>query len=168
MTTKNSTMSWVATSAVALVIMAAIIVITRYSVPVTTADDSEIVVYKTPTCGCCVKWVDHLRDSGLGVRAVNVASTAPLHERFGIPRQLGSCHTAVFGDHWAEGHVPADLVRKLMTEKPDDIAGIAVPGMPMGSPGMEGPNPVEYQVVAYGTDGKVRVYATRQGKTSAE
>ena len=69
-------------------------------------------------------------------------------------------------EYWAEGHVPADLVQKLMTEKPDDIIGIAVPGMPMGSPGMEGPNPVEYQVLAYGKDGSVTVYATRQGRTS--
>jgi hypothetical protein len=126
----------------------------------------EIVVYKTPTCGCCSNWIKHLQDSGLNVQAVNVASTAEVHQRFGVPRQLGSCHTAVFGDYWAEGHVPADLVQKLMTEKPDDIIGIAVPGMPMGSPGMEGPNPVEYQVLAYGKDGSVTVYATRQGRTS--
>lgn len=127
----------------------------------------EIIVYKTPTCGCCVNWIAHLRDSGLNVSVVNVPSAQSVHQRFGVPRQLGSCHTAVFEDYWVEGHVPADLVQKLATEQPGDIVGIAAPGMPMGSPGMEGPNPVEYQVLAYGKDGNVTVYATRQGRTSS-
>lgn len=135
--------------------------------PVTNAGEATIVVYKTPTCGCCIKWIEHLRDSGFDVSAVEVPSTIPVHERFGVPRQLGSCHTAVIGDYWVEGHVPADLVQKLLTEKPDGIAGIAVPGMPMGSPGMEGPNPVAYQVLAYDKDGKVTLYATRQGQASS-
>lgn len=134
----------------------------------TSAQTQEIIVYKTPTCGCCVKWIDHLRDNGLEVRAIDVPSTLPIHEKFGVPRRLGSCHTAVFGDYWVEGHVPADLVQKLMNEKPVDIAGISVPGMPMGSPGMEGPNAVEYQVIAFGTDGEFTLYATRQGKTASE
>lgn len=134
----------------------------------TSAQTQEIVVYKTPTCGCCVKWIDHLRDSGLEVRAIDVPSTLPIHEKFGVPRRLGSCHTAVFGDYWVEGHVPADLVQKLMNEKPADIVGISVPGMPMGSPGMEGPNAVDYQVIAFGTDGEFTLYATRQGKTASE
>ena len=168
MNTKTKIQPWTIISTAAAAVLVALVAVAWFSMPVTNADDTEIVVYKTPTCGCCVKWIDHLRDSGLNVRSVNVPSTASTRERFGVPHQLGSCHTAVFGDHWAEGHVPADLVQKLITEKPDEIAGIAVPGMPMGSPGMEGPNPVEYKVLAYGKDGKVTVYATRQGQTSAE
>ncbi len=124
----------------------------------------DIVVYKTATCGCCSKWVEHLQKSGLDVAAVNVASTAPAREQAGVPNRLGSCHTAVVGDYWVEGHVPADLVDRLMTERPVDIQGIAVPGMPMGSPGMEGPNPVRYDVIAYHTDGSTSVYASVQGK----
>ena len=99
---------------------------------------------------------------------VNVPNTIPVQERVAVPRNLGSCHTAVLGDYWVEGHVPADLIEQLLTEKPDDILGIAVPGMPMGSLGMEGPNPVEYQIVAYGSDGRTTVYATRQGQSSVE
>ena len=131
----------------------------------TIAEDADIVVYKTATCGCCSTWIAHLRDSGLGVSVVNVPNTQPVQSRVGVPRRLGSCHTAVIGDYWVEGHVPADLIHRLMAEKPEDIRGIAVPGMPAGSPGMEGPNPVRYDVLAYGSDGNTTVYATRQGLT---
>ena len=94
---------------------------------------------------------------------MNVDSTSPVRARLGVPNTMTSCHTAVAGEYWVEGHVPADLVQRLLAEEPDDIAGIAAPGMPIGSPGMEGPNPVTYDIVAYGSDGKSHVYATRQG-----
>lgn len=138
------------------------------SIPTTDAEGADIVVYKTQSCGCCHKWVAHLRDNGLEVSVVNVPNTQPTRERLGGPRRLGSCHTAEAGKYWVEGHVPADLIQRLMSEKPDNIRGIAVSGMPMGSPGMEGPNPVEYKVQAYGTDGKTTVYATRQGRRSPQ
>lgn len=131
-------------------------------------ENADVVVYKTANCGCCTDWVAHLEKSELEVAVINVPSTAPARERQGVPGELGSCHTAVVGDYWVEGHVPADLVRRLMTERPDDVEGIAVPGMPMGSPGMEGANPVKYDVIAYHTDGSTSVYATRQGKSSSE
>jgi hypothetical protein len=153
---------WPVVAAVATVAVAAV----WLNLSSSNAAVPEIVVYKTPTCGCCDNWIAHLRDSGLNVSVVNVPSTEPIHERFGVPRRLASCHTGVIGEYWVEGHVPADLVQKLLEEKPDGIVGIAVPGMPMGSPGMESPNPVEYQVLAYGRDGKVTLYATRQGQTS--
>ena len=126
--------------------------------------DADIVVYKTPSCGCCSLWVDHLRDNGFSVAVKNVRSTRPTQMKYGVPSQMGSCHTAVVGDYWVEGHVPADLIRQLMTDRPADIQGIAVPGMPIGSPGMEGPNPQTYDVVALQTDGQTRVYATRKGR----
>ena len=133
--------------------------------PTMSAEDTDIVVYKTPACGCCSNWIAHLRDSGLEVSVVNVPNTQPVQSRVGVPRRLGSCHTAVIGDYWVEGHVPADLIQRLMAEKPEDIRGIAAPGMPPGSPGMEGPNAVRYDVLAYGSDGNTTVYASRQGQT---
>ncbi len=138
------------------------------SAPTTISENAGIVVYKTPTCGCCNNWVAHLRNSGLEVSVVNVSNTQPIRSRVGVPRKLGSCHTAVVGDYWVEGHVPADLIQRLMVEKPEDIRGIAVPGMPVGSPGMEGPDPVRYDILAYDADGNTTVYATRQGRGSAE
>lgn len=138
------------------------------SVPTTAAEDADIVVYKTPTCSCCNNWIAHLRDSGLEVSVVNVSDTRTIQSHEGVPRELGSCHTAVVGDYWVEGHVPADLIERLIVEKPDDIRGIAVPGMVIGSPGMEGPNPVPYDVLAYRSDGSTIVYAARQGRSSPE
>lgn len=149
--------------AIAVVITTATI---WFSSPNTRSETAEVVVYKTAACGCCTNWVAHLRENGLSVSVVNVPTTEPVHDRLGVPHQLGSCHTAEVGDYWVEGHVPADLVQRLLTERPTDIRGIAVPGMPMGSPGMEGPNPVRYDVIAVGTDGRNSVYATRQGQAS--
>ncbi len=156
---------WIAVAATVAVIAAAA---AWLSIPTTDAESTDIVVYKTASCGCCRNWVAHLRDNGLEVRVVNVSNTQPTRERLGVPRRLGACHTAEAGKYWVEGHVPVDLVKRLMSEKPDHIQGIAVPGMPMGSPGMEGPNPVTYEVLAYGTDGKTTVFATRQGQRSPQ
>ena len=131
-----------------------------------TASVDSIVVYKTPTCSCCSKWVDHLRANGFEVDVNTVPNTAPTQARFGVPRQLGSCHTAKVGDYWVEGHVPAEIIQQLLDGKRDDIEGIAVPGMPAGSPGMESPNPVTYDVIAYGKDGKFYRFATVQGSNA--
>jgi hypothetical protein len=168
MNTYIKSKSWTTIFAAAVAVIAVVIAAAWFSMPVTDAREADVVVYKTPYCGCCIKWVEHLRNNGFDVSVVNVPSMEPTHKQLGVPRRLGSCHTATVGDYWVEGHVPADLIEQLLAEQPDEIAGIAAPGMPMGSPGMEGPNPVEYQVLAYGDDGKVTVYATRQGRTSAE
>ena len=151
--------------ALGAVLIAAIASAVWLGQPTEAIADADIVVYKTPSCGCCVKWVDHLRENGLTVDVKNVNNTRSTQRKYGVPAQLGSCHTAVVGNYWVEGHVPADLVKILMTEKPTDIEGISVPGMPMGSPGMEGPNPQTYDVVAYQSDGETRVYATREGRS---
>lgn len=148
---------------VAMVALVALIIVP--DAQSTVPRKADIVVYKTASCSCCGKWVAHLRDAGLDVRAVNVTNTQATRKLVGVPNKLGSCHTAVVGDYWVEGHVPADLVRRLMTEKPESIKGIAVPSMPPGSPGMESPNPVTYNVLAYDSDGNTSVYATRQGQT---
>ena len=135
--------------------------------PVAIAD-ADIVVYKNPTCGCCTNWVDHLEANGFSVAVKNMNSIQPVQAKLGVPQALGSCHTAVVDNYWVEGHVPADLIQRLMTEQPKTIRGIAVPGMPIGSPGMEGPNPVEYEVIAYDSSGDTQVYATRQGRSTPD
>lgn len=119
-----------------------------------------VTVYKSPSCGCCTKWVGHLEQSGFKVKTTNMPNVAPMKERLGVPVGLGSCHTAVVDGYVVEGHVPADVIHQLLTERPD-VTGIAVAGMPIGSPGMEGPNPQPYNVVAFTKDGQQRIYASR-------
>ena len=121
---------------------------------------ADIVVYKSPTCGCCSKWVKHMEEAGFSVNVENRQDLTPIKREFGVPGRMQSCHTARVGDYIVEGHVPADLVERMLRENPD-IKGLAVPGMPMGSPGMEGPRKDAYDVLALGNDGRVRVYAQR-------
>ncbi len=134
--------------------------------PLTPGAKSDITVYKTASCGCCGIWVDHMKQSGFNVDVIVVAETNSVRSRLGVPRELASCHTAVAGDYWIEGHVPADLVQKLLREQPADIKGIAVPGMIPGSPGMESPNPVKYQVISVDDSGEKAVYAIRKGSST--
>ncbi len=118
-------------------------------------------VYKTPTCGCCSKWVDHLREEGFEVRTTDMADLTDFKASHGVPAQLGSCHTALVSGYVLEGHVPGEDVQRLLEERPP-TAGLAVPGMPIGSPGMEipGSNVQPYDVVAYSNDGTTRVFAS--------
>jgi len=127
---------------------------------------SDVTVYKTVSCSCCGKWVDHLKRNGLNVEVIIVNETDSVRSRLGVPRELASCHSAVAGNYWVEGHVPADLVTRLLEEQPTDIKGISVPGMPPGSPGMESPRPVEYQVISVDDSGEKAVYATRMGRSA--
>jgi hypothetical protein len=116
-----------------------------------------VTVYKTETCNCCVKWMDHLRANGFTVEGENVESLRPVKQRLNVPRGLGACHTAVVGDYVVEGHVPADEVKRLLVHRPD-VVGISVPGMPIGSPGMERGDRVDpYNVLAFDTNGKASV-----------
>lgn len=120
-----------------------------------------ITVYKTPTCGCCGKWLDHLRANGFKVVAHDVNDTGVIRARYGVPNAMASCHTALVGNYVVEGHVPADLIQRMLRERPK-IAGLAVPGMVVGSPGMEtGGKAQKYDVVAFTKDGKTSVYAKR-------
>jgi len=121
------------------------------------AEPTEVQVYKTPTCGCCAKWVDHLRDNGFSVSVTELKDVTPIRLENGVPRRLASCHTAIVEGYIVEGHVPAEDIRRLLDERPK-VSGLAVPGMPIGSPGMEGPNPVRYEVLSFGADG-TRVFA---------
>jgi hypothetical protein len=121
-----------------------------------------IAVYKTPTCGCCGKWVDHLRAAGFTARVTDLRSTAEYRRKQGVPDQLASCHTAVIGDYVVEGHVPAADIRRLLKEEPK-ARGLAVPGMPMGSPGMEGPRREAYSVLLFHSDGRTSVFRKYPG-----
>lgn len=119
-----------------------------------------MVVYKSPTCGCCTAWIEHVERNGFRCTVHNLPDLMETKAAFGVPRELESCHTAQVGGYLVEGHVPADLIQRLLREKPA-ARGIAVPGMPIGSPGMEGGRPERYDVLLFDRAGKTRVYATR-------
>ena len=119
----------------------------------------EITVYKTATCGCCSKWIDHLEANGFEVVAHDMEDITSVKIENGIHREFSSCHTAVIDGYVIEGHVPAEDIQRLLRDRPA-VAGIAVPGMPIGSPGMEGPNPQAYDVLTFDNLGKTSVYAS--------
>lgn len=133
---------------------------TRGETAETPSAPTEITVYKTPTCGCCTAWVEHLQKSGFAVKAKDVPDLSALKRHYGVTSELASCHTAFVGGYVIEGHVPADVIAKLLEEKPH-VKGIAVPGMPMGSPGMEGPRKDPYDVIAFDSTGRTRVFVSR-------
>jgi len=124
-----------------------------------STDPLTITVYKSPTCGCCVKWIDHLEAGGLAVEAIDVEDLAWIKKENGVPHPLTSCHTALIDGYVIEGHVPVEDVIRLLEEHPD-VAGLAVPKMPIGSPGMEGPNPEPYDVLAFTKQGSTYTYAS--------
>lgn len=143
-----------------LVKIAALLVIAS---PLVTAAAPSMTVYKTPTCGCCGKWVEHMKANGFQVIVHDVPSTAAFRRKQGIPDRLQSCHTAVVNGYTIEGHVPAADVKRLLSEKPKAV-GIVVPGMPMGSPGMEGARSDSYSVILLGENGSETVYQRYAGK----
>jgi hypothetical protein len=127
---------------------------------------TRITVYKDPNCGCCTNWNEAMRKAGFQVDVRDTSNIASVKASLGVPDALASCHTGVVGSYLFEGHVPPDLVQKVLREKPA-IIGLFVPGMPMGSPGMEGPSPERYDVIALGRDQRRSVYATRMGRAQA-
>jgi hypothetical protein len=127
------------------------------TLPVAASD--EVVMYKDPDCGCCGKWADHLRENGFSVREIATREMALVKSEAGVPRALGSCHTAMVGGYVIEGHVPASDVRRLLAARPK-LVGISAPGMPLGSPGMEGAYPAErYDVVGFDGKGNTQVFS---------
>jgi len=126
----------------------------------TSAAAARIVVYKDPSCGCCTKWVEHLRSAGLRPEVHDRSDMDALKRSLGVPSALQSCHTAVAGRYVIEGHVPAADVKRLVAAAPKGIIGIAVPGMPAGSPGMEVPGRADrYDVIAFAADGTTKLFA---------
>ncbi len=118
-----------------------------------------VVVYKSPTCGCCESWVGHMQRAGFPVEVRDLQDLGPIKAEAGVPAGLGSCHTARIGYYFVEGHVPPDDVKRLLAERPD-ARGLAVPGMPQGSPGMEQGRASEpYDVLLVAKDGSTAVFA---------
>ncbi len=123
----------------------------------------RLVVTKDPSCGCCRGWAEHVRAAGFPVEIVESESLNRLKTRLGVPQDLASCHTAEVGGYVIEGHVPAAAIRRLLDERPA-ATGLAVPGMPVGSPGMEveGSPPETYAVILFGPSGR-RQFARFRG-----
>jgi hypothetical protein len=124
-----------------------------------------VTMYSSPTCGCCGIWAQHLEDSGFTVKTVKRADIASVRQQKGVPGTLASCHTAEVGGYVVEGHIPADAVRRLLAERPN-VRGIAVPGMPVGSPGMEQPSGREdpYTIFSFDENGRSAIWATGRGR----
>ena len=124
-------------------------------------DSGHLTVHKSPTCGCCGKWIDHLKNAGFEVEGANTADIGALKREFKIAPAYRSCHTAVWsqGDYVFEGHIPAKIVAQFLEAPPEDARGLSVPAMPVGSPGMEvGDKFMPYDVLLLKSDGSTSVY----------
>jgi hypothetical protein len=119
-----------------------------------------IKVYKDPNCGCCKAWVKNLEENGFKVETMDMPDLSMIKAKYAVKPEIQACHTAVVGNYVVEGHVPADLIKKMLKDKPS-IAGLAVPGMPQGSPGMEGATKERYDVLTFDRAGRTTVYAQR-------
>ena len=123
----------------------------------------SVEVFKSPTCGCCAKWVEHMERAGFTVRVQDhpEAELQQMKRKLGVPDSAKSCHTARVGGYVVEGHTPASEVKRLLSERPA-VVGLAVPGMPLGSPGMEvsGVKPQPYDVLSFDKQGKTTVFST--------
>lgn len=121
----------------------------------------SMIVYRDPGCGCCVAWANLARQAGYRVTIQNSADMSGVKARLGVPAAVASCHTAVVGGYVVEGHAPFAALNRLLTQRPADIRGVAVPGMPVGSPGMESPDGHReaFSVIAFYRDGRISRYA---------
>jgi hypothetical protein len=119
---------------------------------------TQVEVLKSPSCGCCGKWIEHLQQNGFLVSTREMNDIPAARKKLGMPDRLGSCHTARVGDYVIEGHVPAADIQRLLKEKPKAL-GLSVPAMPPGSPGMETAKPVPYETLLVQADGSTRVFA---------
>lgn len=117
------------------------------------AQHAVVTVHKDPNCGCCTGWADHLTKAGFEVKTMDTARLDAVKKRLGVPSDLAACHTAEVEGYVIEGHVPALALKRFLSEKPN-VAGLAVPGMPIGSPGMEGGTPETYTVIQFGPEGR--------------
>jgi hypothetical protein len=128
------------------------------------AEKAVITVHKDPSCGCCSGWVKHLQNAGFVTKVLDTKDIDAVKKRLGVPDDLAACHTAEVAGYVIEGHVPAPALKRFLAEKPN-ARGLAVPGMPVGSPGMEGGRPEKYEVVLFGPDGR-RTYMSFIGERS--
>lgn len=125
----------------------------------------SLVVYKSPTCGCCGDWVDHMNEAGFSAKIRHPQDLNTIKDQLGIAPIYQSCHTATLQNYLFEGHIPADIIKRFLAEKPNDAIGLAVPGMPLGSPGMDfgGNDYRSYQVLQLNKDGSSQVYGEVSG-----
>lgn len=145
-----------ATAVMALVASTGCVAETPEATPV--ADEATLVVHHDPNCGCCGKWIEHIEQHGFTVEAILETDMNSVKRELGVPENLPSCHTATIDGYVIEGHVPASDVRKLLDERPD-ARGLSVPGMPLGSPGMEyGDRRHAYDVVLFDDSGNMSVF----------
>jgi hypothetical protein len=125
----------------------------------------SVEMFKSPTCGCCSKWADHMRQAGFTVHVQDLpdADLEKVKKKWKVPDDTRSCHTARVGAYVLEGHIPASEIKRLLKERPD-VAGLVVPGMPIGSPGMEvpGAKPRPYQVLSFDTQGNTKVFSMQR------
>ncbi len=122
--------------------------------------NTEITVYKSPTCGCCKEWVTYLEEEGFKVTAIDSDDVDAIKVKYGLPDpKLKSCHTAIVGDYIVEGHVPANDIERLLKTRPTNIKGLSAPGMPMMSPGMASRIPKDYDVLSFTETGETAVYS---------
>jgi len=147
---------------IGILVLLLVIALSYLYLPLTNPDNSkqhlaQITVYKSPTCGCCNKWIEHLKENGFEVKAYNRTDMSSIKRDKGIKSQHQSCHTAMIDGYFIEGHVPANDIKQLLKEKPD-AAGLTAPGMPMGSPGMEGHRKDSYSVLLIDKNGSTEVY----------
>ena len=140
------------------------IVFLALSLCATLALGADMKVYKSPTCGCCDKWGKAMEQAGFSEDTIKVDDMVKVKKQFNVPLELSSCHTAIVDGYVIEGHVPADEVKRLLELKPKDAIGIAVPGMPMESQGMEqGGTAEQYDVILFKKDGSQEIFATYIG-----
>jgi len=120
---------------------------------------TEMTVYRSPTCGCCGVWVDHAQKHGFKIEDIKTDEMEALKQKHNIPAELASCHTTIIDGYVMEGHIPADDIKRFLTEQPDGLVGLAVPGMPIGTPGMEAKDIKQpFQVLAFNDKGEVKVF----------
>ena len=146
-------------------VFAALAVVTSVTIVTGVIAQSKapgIAVYKDPSCGCCAKWVEHLRQGGFAPTVTETAGVDEVKTRHRVPPQARSCHTALVGGYVIEGHVPAADIQRLLKERPAGVIGLAVPGMPIGSPGMEvaGVKAQAYDVLAFDKSSRTTVFAS--------
>ena len=124
----------------------------------TAANAAQLTVLKSPYCGCCAKWIEHVQQHGFSVKVVDTEDMASVKKRLGVPERLASCHTTMVDGYFVEGHVPAADIKRLLAQKPK-ASGIAVPGMPGGSPGMEMAAKQPYATILVRQDGTAAIFA---------
>ena len=124
---------------------------------------TEMTVYRSPSCGCCGVWVDHAKKHGFKIEDIKTEEMEAIKQQHNVPAELASCHTTIIDGYVMEGHIPADDIKRFLAEKPDDLIGLAVPGMPIGTPGMEARNIKQpFQVLAFNDKGEVEVFKEYQ------